>query len=287
LKTGSEISNIAETAGPSWVTPAYSRAGNMTTMPQPADPTQSYAATYDAWNRLVKIADGSDTVAEYQYDGANRRIVQKSYTGGVLDETRHLYYTEPSLWQVLEERAGTSPNSADAERQFVWGMRYIDDLVLRDRDTDDNGSLDERLYALQDANWNVAAILDDATEIQERYAYTLYGTRLTLGPNYALLPATSFVWSVGYAGYIYLNEVHLYLVRYRFLTPLLGTWTQRDPLGAITANGLPILNLTSYVGCRPTLYVDPAGLAPNPFDFGNGLRGYPKSHLVVSSVIKR
>jgi hypothetical protein len=100
-------------------------------------------------NRLVKIADGSDTVSEYAYDGAKRRIVQKSYTGGVLDETRHLYYTQPSSWQVLEERLGTSPDSADPERQFVWGLRYIDDyiddLVLRDRDTDGNGSLDERL----------------------------------------------------------------------------------------------------------------------------------------------
>ncbi|MEZ6129136.1 MAG: hypothetical protein R3C59_10680 [Planctomycetaceae bacterium] len=35
--------------GSSWVTPAHSAAGNMTTMPQPATPTNSYAATYDAW----------------------------------------------------------------------------------------------------------------------------------------------------------------------------------------------------------------------------------------------
>jgi hypothetical protein len=34
-----EITNISETAGPSWVTPVYSAVGNMTTLPQPADPT--------------------------------------------------------------------------------------------------------------------------------------------------------------------------------------------------------------------------------------------------------
>ena len=36
-----EIIDIAETLGASWVTPAYDRAGNMTTIPKPADPTVS------------------------------------------------------------------------------------------------------------------------------------------------------------------------------------------------------------------------------------------------------
>jgi hypothetical protein len=44
-----EITNLTESAGPAWVTPAYNRAGNMTTIPQPTDPTNSYTATYDAW----------------------------------------------------------------------------------------------------------------------------------------------------------------------------------------------------------------------------------------------
>ncbi len=45
----------------------------MTSIPRPADPTLSFVATYDAWNRLVKLTDGTNTVAEYVYDGANRR----------------------------------------------------------------------------------------------------------------------------------------------------------------------------------------------------------------------
>ena len=62
----------------------YNRAGNMTRIPKPADPTEYYTATYDAWNRLVKIEDGQETVAEYRYDGAKRRIVKKTYVGGEL-----------------------------------------------------------------------------------------------------------------------------------------------------------------------------------------------------------
>ena len=137
--TVNEITDITETVGPSWITPAYNRAGNMTTIPQPADPTQSFAATYDAWNRLVRLVDGSDTVAEYAYDGAKHRTVKKTYVSGVLDETRHFYYTEPAKWQVIEERIDSS---SDPDRQFVWGLHYVDDLILRSRDTNTNGSLD-------------------------------------------------------------------------------------------------------------------------------------------------
>ncbi len=104
----------------------------------------------------MKIASGANTVSEYQYDGAKRRVVQKSYVSGTLNETLHLHYTEPGQWQVVEERVGSS---TDANRQFVWGRRYIDDLILRDRDTDGNGTLDERLYSLQDAKWNVTGLV--------------------------------------------------------------------------------------------------------------------------------
>jgi hypothetical protein len=41
------------------------------------------------------------------------------------------------------------------DRQFTCGLRYIDDLVLRDRGV-------ERKYALQDPNWNVVAVLSPA-----------------------------------------------------------------------------------------------------------------------------
>ena len=86
----------------------------MKTVPQPADLTASYAAAFDAWNRLVKLTVGADTVQENEYDGLRRRTVRKHYVSGSLNETRHFYYSQ--TWQVLEERLGTS---ADRDRQFV------------------------------------------------------------------------------------------------------------------------------------------------------------------------
>src|SRR5690349_19612820 len=96
-------------------------AGNMTVVPQPGVFGQSYNAASDAWNRLISLSSGTDPVAVYQYDGLNRRIVKQIYSSGSLIESRHLYYT--AGWQVLEERVGASSN---AQRQFAWGLRYID-----------------------------------------------------------------------------------------------------------------------------------------------------------------
>ena len=249
-----EITGITNTSGAAWVTPAYNRAGNMTTIPKPADSTTSFTGTYDAWNRLVKLEDNSGIVAEYEYDGVKRMGVLKSYAAGVLSETRHLYYTEPSRWQVIEERLGSSPASAAAERQFVWGMRYQDDLVLRDRDTDGNGSLDERLYSLQDANWNVTSIVNAASSVQERYSYSAYGVPTQLNAAFSPQNTSSYAWETAFAGYRYITQSRLYHIRNRAYLTQVGVWLTRDP---ITYSGE--YNLFEYCNSRPLYAVDPNG----------------------------
>ena len=181
--TVNEITAITNSTGPTWATPAYNAAGNTTTLPQPADPTKSYTGTYDAWNRLVRleqqILNPLPTlvkVSENEYDARNFRTVRKDYTLGVLATARHFYYT-PS-WRCVEERLGSTPDTAAPDRQFVWGTRYIDDLVCRDRSV--TGTLDERLYATQDANWNVVALTDTSGTVQERYAYSPFGWPIIL-----------------------------------------------------------------------------------------------------------
>ena len=108
----------------------------MSVMPQPATPTAGYSGVYDAWNRLVSLWSGGVPVGTYRFDGVNRRV--SKLVSGVL---RDIFYT--TAWQAIEEWVGGS-----LDRQFVWGLRYVDDLVLRDR-----GS--ERLFGIQDPNWNL------------------------------------------------------------------------------------------------------------------------------------
>jgi RHS repeat-associated protein len=247
-----EITLVTESAGPSSVTPEYSAAGNMSVIPQPNAPTLSYTATYDAWHRLVQLAAAGVTVAEYFYDALNRRVIKISYSGGVATETRHFYYS--TNWQVLEERLGSS---ATVDRQFVWGVRYVDDLVLRDRDTNSGGMLNERLYPLQDSNWNVTALCDRLGNIQERYCFAAYCTPVFLTPGYGPKSASSFSWETLFAGYRWDGEAALYHVRARNLHSQLGVWIQRDTPGFTSET-----NLYRYVLGNPVNATDPSGRFP-------------------------
>ncbi len=260
--TVNEITGISNSAGSAWAQPAYDKNGNMTTVPQPANPGSAYTATYDAWNRLVKLVDRptGNTVQENQYDGRKYRTVLATYTSGTLTETRHYYYSH--RWQSLKERLGTSPDTAAAERQFVWGERYIDNLVIRDRDTTGSGgggsgTLNERLYALQDANWNVTSVLDPTGTMQERYNYAAYGTATFLTPTFGSRSSSSFDWETLYAGYRYDTATGLTVVRHRVYSATLGVWLQRDPIGDFVAG-----NLYRYTSIAPLAMTDPFGLNP-------------------------
>jgi RHS repeat-associated protein len=227
----------------------------MTTIPKPADPTAAFYATYDAWNRLVKTEEddgmsGTWKVAEYAYDGAMRRSVKEIYASGSLDETRHFFYTEPNKWQVVEERVDSS---SSAERQFVWGLRYVDDLIGRDRDTTGDGLLDERLYATQDANWNVTSLFTGSGTALERFNYDSYGSSTALTATFDFRGLSSYEWGIRYSGYRSDAESSLLSVRNRVYHPRLG-WIQRDP-----AKYTDTLNLYEYVGSQPLIRSDPTG----------------------------
>ena len=235
---------------------AHDATGNMTKLPQPDDWSDHYHLTYDAWNRLVKVEETVDeqlqTVAEYEYDGGHRRTLKT--VSGSPDVTHHFYYSRQ--WQVLEERVDTS---TDADRQYVWGRRYIDDLILRDRDTSDpkNGVLDERLYALQDANFNVVALTDEIGDIEERYIYTAYGTPTVLEPDFdEAQSGTAYDWEYLYTGRRLDDETGLYYYRARYYDAELGRFVSRDP---IVYRGKDLC-LYRYVWNNPTNRLDPVGL---------------------------
>ena len=249
--TVNEITGITNSVGGAWTAPAYDPAGNMTTMPRPGTPSSSYTAVYDAWNRLVSIKAGTVDVQQYQYDARNFRTVILSYTSGVLSETRHSYFT--SNWRCIEERTGTSTS---AERQFVWGARYIDDCVLRDRDTTGGGTLNDRKYALQDANWNLSALTVSNGLVGERYAYSPYGKPIFLSSAFVPRSASSYAWEVLYCGYRYDAGTQLYSVRFRSYHPVLGSWCQRDRLGYVEGASL----VSAYSTINST---DPSGRNSN------------------------
>ncbi len=145
-----------------------------------------------------------------------------------------------------------------------WGLRYIDDLVLRDRDTDGalatgsygltGSGLDERVYALQDANWNVVALANTSGAVQERYAYSAYGTCQFLNASFASLTASVYDRNTLYTGRALDDESGLYYYRMRYYHAALGAFVSRDPIGLDTE-----LNSYQYVSGGPANAFDPTG----------------------------
>jgi len=231
----------------------------MTTIPQPGSPTASYTATYDAWHRLVKLANGGTTVAEYEYDATKQRIAKKVYASGVLDYEHHYYYNEN--WQVLETFPETGENEELPVASYVWHPYYIDALLLRDYDEDADGIV-VRYYYTQDVNFNVLSILSSTGTVLERYGYTPYGQAEVLTASFT---ADSDGLSdsdndVTFTGQRFDAESKLMLYRHRYYHPVIGTFCSRDPIGYEGSEW----SLYEYVGGRATAGLDASGLSFGP-----------------------
>jgi RHS repeat-associated protein len=228
---------------------AHDAAGNMTKI---ATSSGTFDAKYDAWNRLVKLTDGPSYI--YRYDGLNRRI-QKVLPFGA--PTLDYYYNEE--WQLLEERQSGSSHPL---AQYVWHPYYVDALAVRYYDSDVDGVLNEnndgRHYYLQDANYNVTAVVSDSSAVLERYRYSPYGEVTFLNTDFTLkfLQTSALGNTHLYTGRERDPETGLQLNRNRFYVPPLGRWANRDPIGY--AGGT--LNLYQYVESKPLIRLDSYGL---------------------------
>ena len=53
---------------------------------------------------------------------------------------------------------------------------YIDAPAVRFQDSNTDGTLDNTLYYMNDANFNVTALIDESGSVVERYSYDPYGS---------------------------------------------------------------------------------------------------------------
>ena len=175
-----------------------------------------------------------------RYDGLNRRIVRDNTGGG--GEIKHFYYNQE--WQVLVE---ADPNY-DATAMYSYHPHYVDAVAVRMRDAD------AHVY-LQDANFNVTAVVDDAGSVVERYSYTPYGEVIFLDSSFAPRSSSLLSNEILYTGRRRDPETGLQINRNRFYASHLGRWVNRDPIGYEGSQW----NLYEYVGGRPSTLADPNG----------------------------
>ncbi len=224
-------------------TPTYDANGNMTT-----DETGKQYV-YDAWNRL-KVAknSGGTTLKTYVYDALNRRVAETA-SGATTD----FYYS--SGWQVLEKRDTARTN--DTKVRYVWRPVYVDAMILRDRDTADDGTLDERLWVQQDANWNVTALTNSSGTVVDRYAYDPFGVVTIMNAGWTGIGSSAYAWQHLHQGGRLDATSGLYHFRNRDYSSMLGKWATRDP---ILYGGLDT-NLTRAFAGSPLSQNDPSGLS--------------------------
>ena len=83
--------------------------------------------------------------------------------------------TNEKVWRQRIEVRPNGEASTVGVSMFVFGLRYIDDIILRVRDGNASGPPEERRYYLTDANYNVVMRTDDSGRGVERMFYSAYG----------------------------------------------------------------------------------------------------------------
>jgi len=126
------------------------------------------------------MRNGRDTFA------LGRRISKQVEYSGDWDCTYHYYYDGQ---RMIETRDVNN----QVLKQHVWGLTYVDELVQiainQDPENATTGTNTENLcerffWALQDANFNVMAVVNSTGIVVERYEYTPYGQRTIFGRDW-------------------------------------------------------------------------------------------------------
>ncbi len=177
----------------------YNAGGNAATSTNAAGDTVT--TVFDAWGRPVSYTltqTGSDgTVAQVgaesiQYDALGR--VLSTYSTYALPDymtsnaaTSQQVVAYDAAGNRIETFNATLSNGASADVTLTAYERYVlgpnGQIILRDRSTAGNGTLNERMYALATPDGSVVAIANASGQVVERYVYDGLGNAQALDAN--------------------------------------------------------------------------------------------------------
>ncbi len=215
---------------------------------------------YDAWNRLISVTNSSGQIlAEYTYNALSQRVTETypvAAPGIPANSTKNLYYSTGG--QILEERWGGTAAS-NTQYQYVWSATYVNAMVLRDTFTAGTIQPNLRVYALNDTNYNVTALVtyNAATQtwgVSERFVYSPYGSVLVFDASFTSIP-DAFNWQYMYQGGRFDTATGLYHFGARNYSPSLGVWISQDPLQYVNGANTYQMEMSG-----PVSSVDPGGL---------------------------
>ena len=197
---------------------------------------------WDAENRMVAAYSNDTLLAVNAYDDQSRRIRKVTAQG-----TRTFLYDG---WNPVRETIGVSTN------YFCWGT----DLSGTMQGAGGVGGLlavytvnagtTSTYYPCYDANGNITAYVDELGDVRAEYAFDAFGQ--TISQSGDMASTFSHRFSTKYFD----PETGLYDYGYRFYSPELGRWVNRDPIEENDG-----VNLYAFIQNVPTSLIDILGLA--------------------------
>ncbi len=223
---------------------SYDANGNLISKTDLAGNKTSYS--YDSENELVSASMPSGITATYKYDALGRRIYRS--TGTLPSQTYQYIYDNQDILAMLD-------GNNNLVALFTHGPGIDEPLEIRQA-----SGAEYFLHA--DGLGSIVAATDINGNVVERIEYESYGQPVFLDERGAspVVESQSLTGSpFAFTGQPYDNETGLYDYRARYYDPVVGRFTQQDPLG-LRGGGI---NLYAYATNQPLRYRDPMGTTLN------------------------
>jgi len=276
----------------------YDLNGNLTSSFTISGTIITTTYSYDDENRLISAQTLVGTTQGYlttlAYDGLGRLREQIQYilipptpghfgptpeVDGTWEETGATYYVYDGK-RVIQERDTNNVPTVGYTRGndlsgTLEGAGGIGGMLARSSGYS-SGSFTTNLYYHADGNGNIAYLVNSSQTLAASYQYDPYGNLLNSSGAYATANTYRF------SSKEYSPSTSLYIYLYRFYSPQLQRWLNRDPIGE--AGGI---NLYGFVGNNPMSFVDPLGLLVfGTFDIGTGTLAFTDEDTGQTVVIK-
>jgi RHS repeat-associated protein len=219
---------------------------------------------FDDENQLVRITEPGSWKSEFSYDGMMRRRIRKEFTwqNSSWLQTNEVHYVYDGML-VIQEREGDNLPRVTYTRGHdlsgsLQGVGGIGGLLAR---TDNSQSLSAEPtlahnFYFCDGNGNITVLVNTNGEVMAHYAYDPYGNLLLMTGPLAIANVQRFCSEPCH------DNSGLYYYGYRFYSPILQRWLNRDPIEEYGG-----INQYGFVFNGPTYWIDLFGLkCGDPFD---------------------
>jgi RHS repeat-associated protein len=198
-----------------------------------------YSYAYNPLGRLIKVEQGTTTVAEYAYDPFGRRI-KKTVSG----TTTHFHHDLQG--RLIAETAG----DGTPLRDYVYQNGNLVVIKL-------HGTQAGMYYVISDHLGTPQQIVDSTGTVVWKAAFLPFGK--------AQILTETITNNIRFPGQYFDAETGLHYNWNRYYDPETSRYLTADPIG-LTGG----LNLYAYVGGDPVNGIDPWGLTKIDVDIKNG-----------------